>query len=491
MRKKQSVKSEKKNKIINPIFAVLTLVLLAGLLFLNYLYVPECDELYFTAWRFDSVGDMLLSKPNTDLPHVTGLMQNGRLIGNFLGVLESRMYFSGMIVPRALLFTAGIAALALLAGRYASGRYSKSVFIAAALFICTPKGFYANVWSWGVSYVNYVLPFIGFLAVMILLEKKEKRSIRLPALFILALASQLFMETFTIAMCVCAVILLFYKRYPAAERLAAFAGFFSGAAVMFLDPRYRIAASGGAVHTFAFDPKLISDNITAVLHNGYMKRFYLFVIIGVLLLAALWKDGRKAAGILVFAASSAAPVTAVLIECSVKENAILTLSLAAVTFAAIMTGALMLKDKNKRSAVLMNLVLSAASLMPLVVFEKDMGERLYFPCYIFICLAVMLLLPEKLAVNDAVCMASLALCIAWTAFLMPVYRENNIADRARIAEGLEQIKKGAEEITLPLLPHPDLATNEHSDKGDLSFIVYRDEPFDVKITFVPYEDYYG
>ena len=60
------------------------LLLAAGgvlLILLNLLYFAECDELYFSAWRFASVSDRLLSRPIQSGSYVIGLMHNGRLLG--------------------------------------------------------------------------------------------------------------------------------------------------------------------------------------------------------------------------------------------------------------------------------------------------------------------------------------------------------------------------------------------------------------------------
>jgi hypothetical protein len=44
-------------------------------------------------------------------------------------------------------------------------------------------------------------------------------------------------------------------------------------------------------------------------------------------------------------------------------------------------------------------------------------------------------------------------------------------------------------VTLPLLPYPGWAVNELPGKGDLSYLIYRDVPWDVTLTFVPYEEF--
>ena len=51
----------------------------------------------------------------------------------------------------------------------------------------------------------------------------------------------------------------------------------------------------------------------------------------------------------------------------------------------------------------------------------------------------------------------------------------------------EQVAAGAEQITLPLLPFAGFARNEQEWKGDLSYQIYRETPWDVGFTFISYE----
>ena len=50
---------------------------------------------------------------------------------------------------------------------------------------------------------------------------------------------------------------------------------------------------------------------------------------------------------------------------------------------------------------------------------------------------------------------------------------------------------GAEQVTLPLVPFPGFARNEQQWKGDLSYLIYREVPWDVALTFVPCDQWDG
>ena len=46
-------------------------------------------------------------------------------------------------------------------------------------------------------------------------------------------------------------------------------------------------------------------------------------------------------------------------------------------------------------------------------------------------------------------------------------------------------------MTLPLVPFPGYARNEQQWKGDVSYLIYREAPWDVAFTFVPYDQWSG
>ena len=53
------------------------------------------------------------------------------------------------------------------------------------------------------------------------------------------------------------------------------------------------------------------------------------------------------------------------------------------------------------------------------------------------------------------------------------------------------IKMGIGDVTLPLVPFPGYARNEQQWKGDVSYLIYREAPWDVAFTFVPYDQWSG
>ena len=53
------------------------------------------------------------------------------------------------------------------------------------------------------------------------------------------------------------------------------------------------------------------------------------------------------------------------------------------------------------------------------------------------------------------------------------------------------VEQGAEQITLPLVPFPGFSRNEQQWNGDVSYLIYRETPWDVSFTFIPWSQWSG
>ena len=470
------------------IFLLIAFSLVAGVFALNLFYVPECDEYYFTQWRFSSF------RPIEDSESVVGVMHNGRLLGNFLGVAQAKLVFAGFMPVRALLFTAGIVLLSFLISRLAFEDRRAGFLISLSLCLCVRNGFYKNVWSWGVSYVNYVLPFLCYLSVALMLfspAKKEggKRVLRAAAIFAAAFAGQLFSEPFTAAMCLFAVLLLFFKEVPLYRRICACAGFIAGGLCMFLNPEYRAVMSGESIHTVSASAEALFTNLGRMFYEGYFKNLVVPLLISLALAAGAWISGKKAAAVSVGAVSVAAAVTGFAAGSDDGPPTVLMIVFGVLLLAAWSCGIAFMKKGIKRRLAAFNLVFSAVSALPAILSDGIWSERMFFTCYIMLCLVLVFVLPEKPMAINLIAAAAAVLCVVWLVRMIPVYCENYAVNEQRVSYGLMQVEAGKDEITLPLLPNRQFSTNEHNGKGDLSFIIYREKPFDVKLKFVTYDKF--
>ena len=73
--------------------------------------------------------------------------------------------------------------------------------------------------------------------------------------------------------------------------------------------------------------------------------------------------------------------------------------------------------------------------------------------------------------------------------LVAVYACNAAVWVHRLDTARAQADGGASQITLPLVPFPQFTANEMAGKGDIVYLVYHQQPWDISFTFVPYEDW--
>ena len=130
---------------------------LIGLALLGLLFVPECDDCYFVYWSFDSLRDWLLTRPSTAGVEIVGVPENGRYLGNLLGVLQGKLYFIPVVGPilRGVLMGGALWALVyLLARRTQRGPVGRgeAFSMALALVLLAPRGIWQEALSWGAGW---------------------------------------------------------------------------------------------------------------------------------------------------------------------------------------------------------------------------------------------------------------------------------------------------------------------------------------------------
>ncbi len=466
--------------------AILVLTALL-LLLLNLFYFAECDELYFSAWEFASAGDRLLSRPIRSGSYVIGLMHNGRLLGNFLGVAQAKLLLSPLGRLRAVLFTALLLALILLLRRVGAKKSALGLPAALVLVLCAPRGIYANVYSWGVAFVNYLLPMLGLLLCLRLLRREKPAGAGLcVGLFVTAFLSQLFVETFTLSACVFGLLTLFERRRPLRLRLALCAGFLAGALCMFLNPEYRTVAEGGAIYSVGLSVEKALRAANAVCSALLLRALPLSVLLSAALTLCLRKThGKKALLLLLPLLPALGLWTAARLGAGLPAAA--TTAAGALLALSWLIAVCRLPEREKRWELLVLLLTAAASVLPLALLNEALSARMYFEAYLLLGLVLLRLLPERVPREKALRAVLLGVCGLWLCALLFVYGRNSAVNRERIELGRAAVSQGAERVELPLVPYPDFMTNEQIDKGDLGFLIFRETPLDTPLRFLPYE----
>lgn len=459
---------------------------------LNLLYIPECDEFYFPVWRFASFKDWLLSRPVQDKSYIIGVMHNGRILGNLLGIAQSKLLFSSFGWVRGLLFGLGILGLIGLMTR-AAGRGKLALPLAAILILCAPMGFYTNVYSWGVAYINYVMPVLCFLTSFCLLRRKgEAGRLRIAGLFLLSFCAQLFNETFSMAMCVYAVLLLTDRAFPLRLRAAAALGFLLGAVCMAVNPEYQVVAAGGAIYSVTLDALKYCQTISGVIRSSFFVNYHLLILLSLAFALRLWKAGGPGRRVLAAAdllLAGAATAEYFINDAHPEMRKFWAIAAAGALVLAWFLSCLFLPDRRRGRDAATFLLLAAVTILPLGVLDQKVSERTFFACYILEGLTLIRLLPDRLKGEKPLRAGALVLCALCLCFLTCVYGRNYTVDRQRLAWARDQLEQGAEELVLPLVPYRDYVTNERWKKRDLSFILYREEPFDTPLRCLFYDEW--
>ena len=146
---------------------------------------------------------------------------------------------------------------------------------------------------------------------------------------------------------------------------------------------------------------------------------------------------------------------------------------------------MLLRERGRLAA----LALSLCVLNGPVLLLGMVRPRNFFPGYVILCVVALRLYgqarAEGLSLRSLKCLYCAA-AIALVAVAGIYWRNERVFDQ-RLALARERVQAGQTELTLPLVPYPGWTVNELPGKGDLSYLVYRDKPWDVTFTFVPYE----
>lgn len=462
--------------------------MLLGLFFLlGLLFVPECDDCYFVYWRFASLKDMLLTRPITEGMPVVGVPANGRYLGNFLGVLQGKLYFTPFGFLRGLLFGGALAGLTLLLGRRFSGDRS-GLFLAFSLVVLAPRGIWQQVYSWGAGFVNYLLPMIGILILLDLLCRERPAP---GTCFLLAVCCCLFLEPVTILLCLGCIVFFLYTYFRDRDRrtaaLAAALGALLGTAVMFTSPGY--AQVNSDTRTMGFE--LIQRNLTVIMTDALIRPAAVTALISVLLVWLLRGQGRAWKPW----AAVLAPIHLVCIADTLRDcvrgygSYTTKRLLLACVLAVIWVVMLALWQGGQTRVRVIAGVLALCVLNGPLLVVSPVESRNLFPSYVVLIIIAALLWREAQGQGFP------PLRLAWLPGLLAcmvligVYGANFTVYHQRLNSARSQVSQGAEEITLPLVPFTGWAVNEQTVKGDICYLVYRDEPWDVSFQFVPYREF--
>ena len=463
------------------------------------LFILESDDCYFVYWRYDSLADFLLTRPDTSGAQIVGVPQNGRYLGNLLGVLLAKSYGTPLGWLRVVHFVGGLLLMSWGGAAWLfPERQREGTFFLLSLLLLSFRGIWQEVYSWGAACANYLTPMA--LAVLLPLlfrgDWKLSRGSRLLLLAGVSFVCCLFMETVTIFLALSALFVLgasLAAHRRRGEATALLLGSLAGAAVMFSAPGYGLVNSDGLREAGL---SLLGEGLAQTLVGTLVRPAPAALVVTGLLLWHLWRGGKRTWLPCVLAAL---PLHGLCLWAWVRDladpgetvelpPADPLLAGAGAALAALWVAMLLLWRGRGWARTL--LLAGALCLIsgPLLVLSVK-GNRYFFPSYgglIFTALSLYRSAREE-GLGQAVGLKALALAAACA--LMVPYACNWAVFHQRLNYGRAQAAAGAEQVTLPLVPFPGFARNEQHWKGDVSYLIYRETPWDVAFTFLPYDQW--
>lgn len=481
-------------------FSPLNAAVLLAVLVLSALFILESDDCYFFYWKYNSILDFLLTRPDTAHATIVSVPQNGRYLGNLIGVCLAKCFESPLFPLRIVYVSGGLFLLSWggAASLACRERRREAFFFLLSMLLLAHRGIWQEVYSWGAAYANYLTPMAAVCCLPVLLRRTEQanRPGRWCALLALVgFASCLFMETVTLFLLAAASLALMEQlrrlhRLPA-PFLWLWLGTVAGTAVMFTAPGYGAVGSDG-LRQAGLD--LMVQNILSIFIGTMVRPAVPALFITGFL---LWHLRRQRCRWWGLCALAAVPIHLVCLAEWCKDLAdpgnlllpepSLPLALVGMALAALwLVMVLLWRGGQAKQKVLLLILALCLFSAPLLVVSIG-GNRNFLPSFVVLCLVCLVLYDSAREAGLKLLRWPRALALLSCCALIFVYGVNCRVYYQRLSYAREQVAAGADSITLPLLPFAGFARNEQEWKGDLSYQIYRETPWDVSFTFVSYE----
>ena len=191
------------------------ILIFLGLNLISLKFILIADDYIFANLNLNNMWEFIFDNKGTE----TWSIKNGRYLGNTIGILLSMTYKLDYLKPiRGIFMGSGIFILILLCSKLSDLDIDKSFIISTLLILIAPVSIYREVYSWTSAYVNYLVPSVLFLAILLILDncinKKTKINYQ-DIIFIglLGISCQLFMENITIYIFSFSLILLIISYF--------------------------------------------------------------------------------------------------------------------------------------------------------------------------------------------------------------------------------------------------------------------------------------
>lgn len=435
---------------------------------------------------------------------------NGRYLGNALAVLLCRAPVLKALFMAAV--TLGLMLVPCLVQRRAKALSCGLLLAAYACVLLMPPPIARQTVGWVSGFINYAT---GALCVLLVLYGARGLFLNAPGLpgraagpllFLNGLLGALLMENVTLVLAALPLALYVYGRargVRARAMLFALAGAAVGAAVMFSNPAYRATLAGGDFYRTT----ALGRSLPAILASAWnaWQSLGASMLVGsnvmlllLLALCALLARPVRLAGQAARAFLGCYPIYPLLRRLNVSWAIVgsytphLDAALSLLYLAALLVFALYGPYAAPRRRRLACYWLCAALLSAPLLVITPVSERCYMPA--FALLAAFAIECFGQAMDDGARLTRpFALCAALLCvFYVSIHGRNFLCERERVAYLRACAQRGEQEACLTQLPYNGytfLGTPHDADKT-LDFLRFYGLPEDMRLTVVPYEEWY-
>ncbi|MBU5337322.1 DUF6056 family protein [Intestinibacter bartlettii] len=258
-------------------------------------FILIADDYIFANLNLNNMWEFIFNNQGTE----TWCIKNGRYLGNTIGILLSMTYkLNYLNLIKGIFMGSGIFILILLCSKLSDLDTDKSFIISTVLILLAPISIYREVYSWTSAYVNYLVPSVLFLIILLILDncinKKAKINYQ-DIIFIglLGISCQLFMENITIyifSFSLILIIISFFKYKNILKlTMALWINSLIGMVIMFSCKGYRQINTDGYRNINIGN---ITNIINSIIGNGLTMIDFIimdnFILISLILIVCLF-----------------------------------------------------------------------------------------------------------------------------------------------------------------------------------------------------------
>ncbi|MBQ9229339.1 MAG: hypothetical protein IJ168_11000 [Eubacterium sp.] len=481
------------------------LVALFTILSVVMLLIPlSVDDTYYVYREFNGPIDIL--------KYAAGY-GNGRIIGNFMGVVLSKnRIISAFVRAGAITYIIYcVSRLSCINNKYSGQengkQYGLLITLLSSLVVLGIGSFtFAECFAWISAFCNYTLPMCIFLPCIIFVMRRDIDNVNTFiwfSVFIAAVAEQLFSEQNTLVCLyfsgiVFLIALIKRSRLLLKKITPMLAGNILGAAIM-LYARMFLASDNGVVDTKSYQSIHIFD-LKDLIHNAFVNTGHIFTyLIFNLVLICLFafeglviiKDKKrfrfKLIRIFFYVFPVLALITIILYEKKTTLGILPVMASFVIFVFLIVYVVFLINDKTLRNNFLLSLGFSVLTLVHLL-FVDPINSRLSFCFYIFAALSAMQLFGYIVSLvgeskTKHINRALLALLCVLLVFLLSVYASVYVTNKKLDEYCRYQVSQNVSEIDV--CPLTDTKYYHHSSVEDrLGYVYYNNTPKDIQFNVI-------